>query len=98
MTFVTIGGPAQRLQSPHGGRISIPVSGARSVAHRGLQRHRLRLRADADRGLARGAEDLQRADRGHARLSAFAICFAILLWIWHAHYTFYRRYALHDEV
>jgi uncharacterized membrane protein len=28
---------------------------------------------------------------------AFAICFAILLWIWHAHYTFYRRYALHDE-
>jgi len=28
---------------------------------------------------------------------AFALCFAILLWIWHAHYTFYRRYALHDE-
>jgi uncharacterized membrane protein len=29
---------------------------------------------------------------------AFALCFAILLWIWHAHYTFYRRYALHDEL
>jgi uncharacterized membrane protein len=28
---------------------------------------------------------------------AFALCFAILLWIWHAHYTYYRRYALHDE-
>jgi len=28
---------------------------------------------------------------------AFALCFAILLWIWHTHYTFYRRYALHDE-
>jgi len=28
---------------------------------------------------------------------AFALCFAILLWIWHAHYTFYRRYAIHDE-
>ena len=28
---------------------------------------------------------------------AFALCFAILLWIWHGHYTFYRRYALHDE-
>lgn len=27
----------------------------------------------------------------------FAICFAILIWIWHAHYTFFRRYALHDE-
>jgi uncharacterized membrane protein len=28
---------------------------------------------------------------------AFALCFAILIWIWHAHYTYYRRYALHDE-
>lgn len=27
----------------------------------------------------------------------FAICFAILIWIWHCHYTFFRRYALHDE-
>lgn len=28
---------------------------------------------------------------------AFALCFAILIWIWHAHYTYFRRYALHDE-
>jgi uncharacterized membrane protein len=28
---------------------------------------------------------------------AFAFCFAILIWIWHAHYTYFRRYALHDE-
>jgi uncharacterized membrane protein len=28
---------------------------------------------------------------------AFALCFAILIWIWHAHYTYFRRYGLHDE-
>ena len=27
----------------------------------------------------------------------FALCFAILIWIWHAHYTYFRRYGLHDE-
>jgi len=39
-------------------------------------------------------EELIDAMRG---FPAFALCFAILLWIWHAHYTYYRRYALHDE-
>src|SRR4051794_22034883 len=39
-------------------------------------------------------EELIGAMRG---FPAFALCFAILLWIWHAHYTFYRRYAIHDE-
>jgi len=39
-------------------------------------------------------EELIEAMRG---FPAFALCFAILLWIWHAHYTFYRRYAIHDE-
>ena len=29
---------------------------------------------------------------------AFAICFAILTWVWHVHHTFFRRYALNDEV
>jgi uncharacterized membrane protein len=29
---------------------------------------------------------------------AFAICFAILTWIWHVHHTFFRRYALTDEI
>ena len=29
---------------------------------------------------------------------AFAICFAILTWVWHVHHTFYRRYALTDEI
>jgi uncharacterized membrane protein len=28
----------------------------------------------------------------------FAICFAILMWIWHCHHTFFRRYGLTDEV
>lgn len=28
---------------------------------------------------------------------AFAICFAILTWVWHVHHTFFRRYALTDE-
>jgi uncharacterized membrane protein len=28
----------------------------------------------------------------------FAICFAILMWVWHAHHTFFRRYAMTDEV
>jgi uncharacterized membrane protein len=39
-------------------------------------------------------EELLRALRG---FPAFALCFAILIWIWHAHYTFSRRYNLHDE-
>ena len=26
----------------------------------------------------------------------FAICFAVLMWIWHEHYTFFRRYAMTD--
>lgn len=26
----------------------------------------------------------------------FAICFAVLTWIWHCHYTFFRRYNLQD--
>lgn len=29
---------------------------------------------------------------------AFAICFAMLTWVWHVHHTFFRRYALTDEV
>lgn len=28
----------------------------------------------------------------------FACCFAILMWLWHAHYTFFRRYGLADGV
>jgi uncharacterized membrane protein len=31
-------------------------------------------------------------------LPAFAICFALLTWVWHAHYTYFRRYALSDDV
>lgn len=30
-------------------------------------------------------------------LVGFAICFAFLVWIWHEHHTFFRRYALNDE-
>jgi uncharacterized membrane protein len=26
----------------------------------------------------------------------FAICFAMLMWLWHAHHTFFRRYGLTD--
>lgn len=29
---------------------------------------------------------------------AFAICFGILIWVWHEHHTFFRRYALTDEI
>jgi uncharacterized membrane protein len=29
---------------------------------------------------------------------AFAICFAMLTWIWYVHHTFFRRYALQDEI
>ena len=28
---------------------------------------------------------------------AFAICFAMLVWIWHEHHKFFRRYDLRDE-
>ncbi|MFL6245757.1 MAG: TMEM175 family protein [Thermoanaerobaculia bacterium] len=31
-------------------------------------------------------------------LPAFAICFAILTWVWHTHFTFFRRYALSDDL
>src|SRR5688500_14245125 len=31
-------------------------------------------------------------------LPAFAICFALLTWVWHVHHTFFRRYALSDEM
>jgi uncharacterized membrane protein len=31
-------------------------------------------------------------------LPAFAICFAMLTWVWHAHYTYFRRYALTDDI
>lgn len=31
-------------------------------------------------------------------LPAFAICFALLTWVWHAHHTYFRRYALSDEI
>lgn len=39
-------------------------------------------------------DELLHAMRG---FPAFALCFAILIWIWHSHYTYFRRYALHDE-
>jgi uncharacterized membrane protein len=38
-------------------------------------------------------EELMHEMRGFL---GFAICFAVLMWIWHAHYTFFRRYALTD--
>lgn len=31
-------------------------------------------------------------------LPAFAICFATLVWIWHEHHKFFRRYDMRDEV
>lgn len=40
-------------------------------------------------------EELMRTMRG---FPAFAICFAILTWVWHVHHTFFRRYALTDEI
>ena len=38
-------------------------------------------------------DDLLRTVRG---LAAFAVCFSLLIVIWHEHYTFFRRYGLHD--
>lgn len=40
-------------------------------------------------------EDLIATLKGYP---AFAICFAILTWIWFVHHTFFRRYALNDEI
>ncbi|HEX8615958.1 MAG TPA: TMEM175 family protein [Thermoanaerobaculia bacterium] len=40
-------------------------------------------------------EDLMKMMRG---FPAFAICFAMLTWLWHVHHTFFRRYALNDEI
>lgn len=31
-------------------------------------------------------------------LPAFAICFATLVWIWHEHHKFFRRYDMRDEL
>ena len=39
--------------------------------------------------------DLQRMMHG---FGAFAICFALLLMIWHSQYIYFRRYALDDKV
>ena len=38
-------------------------------------------------------DDLIAVMRG---LPGFAICFALLTWIWYCHYTFFRRYGLED--
>jgi transmembrane protein TMEM174 (potassium channel) len=38
-------------------------------------------------------EELMHSMRGFL---GFAICFAMLMWIWHAHYIFFRRYGLTD--
>lgn len=40
-------------------------------------------------------DELMQAMRG---FPAFAICFAVLTWVWHCHHTFFRRYALTDEI
>ena len=40
-------------------------------------------------------EDLMKMMRG---FPAFAICFAMLTWLWHVHHTYFRRYALNDEI
>ncbi|HEX8255107.1 MAG TPA: TMEM175 family protein [Thermoanaerobaculia bacterium] len=40
-------------------------------------------------------EELMAMMRG---FPAFAICFAMLTWIWYVHHTFFRRYALSDEI
>jgi uncharacterized membrane protein len=40
-------------------------------------------------------EELMETMRG---FPAFAICFAILTWVWHVHHTFFRRYAMTDEL
>lgn len=39
------------------------------------------------------AHELFEAMRG---FFAFSVCFAILIWIWHQHYFFFRRYGLND--
>jgi uncharacterized membrane protein len=38
--------------------------------------------------------ELQESLRGFV---PFAICFVLLLSLWHAHYVFFRRYGLHDQ-
>lgn len=43
----------------------------------------------------RSFEELMTVMRG---FPAFAICFAILTWIWYVHHVFFRRYALTDEI
>lgn len=39
-------------------------------------------------------DELAREMRG---FFGFALCFAILMWVWHAHHVFFRRYALTDN-
>jgi uncharacterized membrane protein len=40
-------------------------------------------------------EELMHEMRGFA---GFAICFAILMWVWYAHHTFFRRYGMTDGI
>ena len=98
MTFVTLGG-----------RVSTRKIGCMpkefAFRHRAHEVSRIEASSDIVFGFAltlivvslevpKTYEELMAAMRG---FPAFALCFAILLWIWHAHYTFYRRYAIHDE-
>lgn len=98
MTFVTIGGrvPPRKIAC-------MPKEFA--FRHRAHEVSRIEAFSDIVFGFAltlivvslevpKTYEELIEAMHG---FPAFALCFAILLWIWHAHYTFYRRYALHDE-
>ena len=43
----------------------------------------------------RSYDDLMRTMRG---FPSFACCFALLVWIWHEHNMFFRRYGLQDGV
>jgi hypothetical protein len=42
----------------------------------------------------RSYDELMRTMRG---FPSFACCFALLVWIWHEHNLFFRRYGLHDS-
>jgi hypothetical protein len=50
----------------------------------------------ADHGFRWRGGDISRLEGLSDAVFAFAVCFAILFWVWHDHYRFFRRYGLAD--
>jgi len=63
-----------------------------------MRRRLLRHGFGADHGFRRRGGEISRLEGLSDAVFAFAVCFAILFWVWYDHYRFFRRYGLDDGV